>query len=85
MSGPSDIAPIILAHKPGDKVTITYFDATGQTQNEASRWQAGHRSERLRTRRPSGRRGAREHAASVCVIGPGSAVVGSARTVGITG
>ena len=33
VSGPSDIAPIILAHKPGDKVTITYFDASGQTQN----------------------------------------------------
>ena len=33
VSGPSDIAPIILAHKPGDKVTITYFDATGQTQS----------------------------------------------------
>jgi S1-C subfamily serine protease len=33
VSGPSDIAPIILAHKPGDKVTVTYFDASGQTQN----------------------------------------------------
>jgi S1-C subfamily serine protease len=33
VSGPSDIAPIILAHKPGDKVTITYSDASGQTQS----------------------------------------------------
>jgi S1-C subfamily serine protease len=33
VSGPSDIAPIILAHKPGDKVTITYSDASGQMQN----------------------------------------------------
>jgi S1-C subfamily serine protease len=33
VSGPSDIAPIVLAHRPGDKVTITYADATGQTQN----------------------------------------------------
>ena len=33
VSGPSDIAPIILAHKPGDKVTITYFDASGQSQS----------------------------------------------------
>jgi S1-C subfamily serine protease len=33
VSGPSDIAPIILARKPGDKVTITYFDATGQSQS----------------------------------------------------
>ena len=33
VSGPSDIAPIILAHKPGDKVTITYSDATGQSQS----------------------------------------------------
>ena len=31
MSGPSDIAPIILTHKPGDKITITYSDASGQT------------------------------------------------------
>ena len=33
VSDPSDIAPIILAHKPGDKVTITYFDASGQSQS----------------------------------------------------
>jgi S1-C subfamily serine protease len=33
VSGPSDIAPIILTHKPGDKVTITYSDATGQSQS----------------------------------------------------
>jgi S1-C subfamily serine protease len=33
VSGPSNIAPIILAHKPGDKVTITYSDASGQTQS----------------------------------------------------
>ena len=33
VSGPSDIAPIVLAHKPGDKVIITYADATGQMQN----------------------------------------------------
>jgi S1-C subfamily serine protease len=33
VSGPSDIAPIILAHKPGDKVCINYFDASGQMQN----------------------------------------------------
>ncbi len=33
VSGPSDIAPIILAHKPGDKVTITYSDASGQSQS----------------------------------------------------
>ena len=33
VSGPSDIAPIILAHKPGDKVTVTYSDATGQSQS----------------------------------------------------
>ena len=33
VSGPSDIAPIILTHKPGDKITITYSDASGQTQS----------------------------------------------------
>jgi S1-C subfamily serine protease len=33
VSGPSDIAPIILTDKPGDKVTITYSDATGQSQS----------------------------------------------------
>ena len=33
VSGPSDIAPIILAHKPGDKVTITYSDTSGQNQS----------------------------------------------------
>jgi len=33
VSGPTDIAPIILAHKPGDKVTITYYDASGQSQS----------------------------------------------------
>jgi S1-C subfamily serine protease len=32
VSGPNDIEPIILAHKPGDKVTITYIDASGQSQ-----------------------------------------------------
>ena len=32
VSGPSDIAPIILTHKPGDKITITYSDPTGQSQ-----------------------------------------------------
>jgi S1-C subfamily serine protease len=32
VSGPSDIEPIILAHKPGDKVAITYTDASGQSQ-----------------------------------------------------
>jgi S1-C subfamily serine protease len=31
VSGPSDIAPIILAHKPGDRITITYSDASGQS------------------------------------------------------
>ena len=33
VSGPSDIAPIILTHKPGDRITITYSDASGQTQS----------------------------------------------------
>jgi PDZ domain-containing secreted protein len=33
VSGPSDIGPIILAHKPGDKVTITYSDTSGQSQS----------------------------------------------------
>ena len=33
VSAPSDIAPIILARKPGDKVTVTYFDASGQSQS----------------------------------------------------
>jgi S1-C subfamily serine protease len=33
VSSPSDVAPIILAHKPGDKITITYADASGQTQS----------------------------------------------------
>src|SRR5580765_859109 len=33
VSDPSDIAPIILTHKPGDRVTITYSDASGQTQS----------------------------------------------------
>jgi S1-C subfamily serine protease len=32
VSGPSDIEPIVLAHKPGDKVTVTYTDASGQSQ-----------------------------------------------------
>jgi S1-C subfamily serine protease len=32
VSGPSDIEPIILAHKPADKVTVTYTDASGQSQ-----------------------------------------------------
>src|SRR6476646_964175 len=31
VTGPSDIAPIILTHTPGDKVTITYIDASGQS------------------------------------------------------
>src|SRR4051794_5234818 len=30
VTGPSDIQPIILAHKPGDKITVTYTDASGQ-------------------------------------------------------
>jgi S1-C subfamily serine protease len=33
VSGSSDIEPIVLAHKPGDKVAITYIDATGQSQS----------------------------------------------------
>jgi len=33
VSAPSDIAPIILAHKPGDKITITYSDTSGQIQS----------------------------------------------------
>jgi S1-C subfamily serine protease len=33
VSGPSDIEPIILAHKPGDAVTVTYTDANGQSQS----------------------------------------------------
>jgi S1-C subfamily serine protease len=33
VSGPSDIEPIILAHKPGDNVTVTYTDASGQSQS----------------------------------------------------
>ena len=32
VSSPSDIEPIILAHKPGDKVTVTYTDASGLSQ-----------------------------------------------------
>jgi S1-C subfamily serine protease len=32
VSGPSDIEPIILAHKPGEKITVTYTDASGQSQ-----------------------------------------------------
>ena len=32
MTGPSDIESIILVHKPGDKVAITYIDASGQSQ-----------------------------------------------------
>ena len=32
VSGPSDIESIILAHKPGDKVAITYTDASGRSQ-----------------------------------------------------
>jgi S1-C subfamily serine protease len=32
VSVPSDIAPIILAHKPGDKISIAYTDASGQSQ-----------------------------------------------------
>jgi S1-C subfamily serine protease len=32
VTGPSDIEPIILAHKPGDKVIVTYTDASGQSQ-----------------------------------------------------
>jgi S1-C subfamily serine protease len=31
VSGPTDIQSIILAHKPGDKVSITYADANGQS------------------------------------------------------
>ena len=33
VSGPSDIEPIILAHKPGDNVTVSYTDASGQSQS----------------------------------------------------
>jgi S1-C subfamily serine protease len=32
VTGPSDIESIILAHKPGDKVSVTYTDASGQNQ-----------------------------------------------------
>ena len=32
VSGPNDIEPIILARKPGDKVTVTYIDASRQSQ-----------------------------------------------------
>jgi S1-C subfamily serine protease len=32
VSGPSDIEPIILAHRPGDKITITYTGISGQSQ-----------------------------------------------------
>jgi len=32
VTGPSDIESIILAHKPGDKVTFIYTDASGQSQ-----------------------------------------------------
>jgi S1-C subfamily serine protease len=32
VSGTSDIESIILAHRPGDKVTITYTDVSGQSQ-----------------------------------------------------
>ena len=32
MTGPSDIESIVLAHKPGDKVAITYTDTSGQSQ-----------------------------------------------------
>jgi S1-C subfamily serine protease len=35
VTGPSDVQPIILALKPGDKVSITYTDANGQTQTAA--------------------------------------------------
>jgi S1-C subfamily serine protease len=31
VGGPSDIAPIILTHKPGDRITIAYSDASGQS------------------------------------------------------
>jgi S1-C subfamily serine protease len=31
VSGPSDIQSIILAHKPGDNVTVTYTDGSGQS------------------------------------------------------
>ena len=33
VSASSDIEPIVLAHKPGDKVAITYIDASGQSQS----------------------------------------------------
>jgi S1-C subfamily serine protease len=33
VSGSSDVESIILEHKPGDKVTITYADGTGQSQS----------------------------------------------------
>jgi S1-C subfamily serine protease len=32
VSGPSDIQSLVLAHKPGDKVAVTYADANGQIQ-----------------------------------------------------
>jgi len=35
VTGPSDIQPIILAHKPGDKITLIYTDASGQRQTAA--------------------------------------------------
>jgi S1-C subfamily serine protease len=33
VSGPSDIQSIIMTHKPGDRVTITYTDISGQSQS----------------------------------------------------
>jgi S1-C subfamily serine protease len=32
VSGPSDIQSLVLAHKPGDKVAVTYTDVSGQSQ-----------------------------------------------------
>jgi S1-C subfamily serine protease len=33
VTSPSDIQSVVLAHKPGDTVTVTYIDGSGQTQN----------------------------------------------------
>jgi S1-C subfamily serine protease len=33
VSGPSDIQSMVLAHKPGDRVAVTYTDANGQSQS----------------------------------------------------
>src|SRR6476659_1305931 len=33
VSGPSDIQSLVLAHKPGDKIAVTYIDEGGQNQS----------------------------------------------------